>query len=949
MSENDLFGAADAPESMTRPLAVRMRPRTLDEVIGQTQVLGQGSPLRRLANPASKGSLTAPSSVILFGPPGVGKTTLATIVAGQSGRVFEELSAVTSGVKDVRDVLTRAHERLVSRGQETVLFIDEVHRYSKSQQDALLPAVENRDVTFIGATTENPSFSIIKPLLSRSVVVKLESLEPDQLIELVQRALTDDRGLRGEVKATDEAIADIVRMAGGDARKSLTILEAAAGAVTGDEARKKGARRPIITPEIVATVMDTATVRYDKDGDDHYDVISAFIKSMRGSDPDAAIHYLARMLKAGEDPRFIARRIMIAASEEVGMAAPQILQVTVAAAQAVALVGMPEARIILAEATIAVATAPKSNASYNAINQALADVDAGKIGAVPLYLRNAPTKLMKEWGNHEGYKYAHDWPGAVALTVILTLAVAIVFSGVSMVSVRASLLTQITSQSRADYSNMVQQAQTSLDAADVSATVQIQQLVNDLASSLQSEGPSNLIGVYLWSRDTNSRAIIPVSTEPSYQSLISDDIRSSVASDLDDSVFYQPVEIPGDSGMPGSGTPAAVLGTVLDFGVAGNLEFFAIYSYTFQQQSLTQIQLSLVVICALLSIVVGVVIWLVIRGIVRPIERVAAASETLASGNLDMRVTVDRKDELGVLQQSFNTMADALNQKIDELEEASVFQKRFVSDVSHELRTPVTTMRMASDLLEMKKDGFDPSTKRTVELLAGQISRFQDMLADLLEISRYDAGYAALDLVETDLCEPIETAVDQVDGIAQAKRVPIHTYLPNVQVLTRIDSRRVIRIVRNLLANAVDFAEDRPIEVRVAANRKAVAISVRDYGVGIDEDKVAHVFDRFWRGDLSRSRVTGGTGLGLAIAMTDALLHHGSIRVRSAVGEGTWFLVLLPRDPDQGEVADAELPVNFASETPDDLRVTGGFGVATSQVTHDYHEVRRDTMMGRPL
>lgn len=222
----------------------------------------------------------------------------------------------------MRDVLTRAHERLVSRGQETVLFIDEVHRFSKSQQDALLPAVENRDVTFIGATTENPSFSIIKPLLSRSVVVKLESLEPDQLIELVQRALTDDRGLRGEVKATDEAIADIVRMAGGDARKSLTILEAAAGAVTGDEARKKGARRPIITPEIVATVMDTATVRYDKDGDDHYDVISAFIKSMRGSDPDAAIHYLARMLKAGEDPRFIARRIMIAASEEVGMGRP---------------------------------------------------------------------------------------------------------------------------------------------------------------------------------------------------------------------------------------------------------------------------------------------------------------------------------------------------------------------------------------------------------------------------------------------------------------------------------------------------------------------------------------------------------------------------------------------------------------------------------------------------
>ena len=414
MSEQDLFGAADAPEDMTRPLAVRMRPQTIDEVVGQDHVLGQGSPLRRLANPASKGSLTAPSSIILFGPPGVGKTTLAYIVAKQSGREFEELSAVTSGVKDVRDVLNRAHERLVTQGKETVLFIDEVHRFSKSQQDALLPAVENRDVTFIGATTENPSFSVIKPLLSRSVVVKLESLEPEQLHELVTRALESPNGLKGEVKANDKAIDEIVRMAGGDARKSLTILEAAAGAVTGDKARRKGARKPIITPDVVSTVMDTATVRYDKDGDDHYDVISAFIKSMRGSDPDAAIHYLARMIRAGEDPRFIARRIMIAASEEVGMAAPQILQVTVAAAQAVALIGMPEARIILAEATIAVATAPKSNASYNAINSALADVDAGHIGAVPLHLRNAPTKLMKEWGNHEGYRYAHDWPGAVA-------------------------------------------------------------------------------------------------------------------------------------------------------------------------------------------------------------------------------------------------------------------------------------------------------------------------------------------------------------------------------------------------------------------------------------------------------------------------------------------------------------------------------------------------------
>ncbi|MBM6706210.1 replication-associated recombination protein A [Bifidobacterium pullorum subsp. saeculare] len=410
----DLFAATDAPEDVTRPLAVRMRPATLDEVVGQDHVLGPGSPLRRLANPASKGSLTAPSSIILFGPPGVGKTTLAYIVAKQSGRVFEELSAVTSGVKDVRAVLDRAHRRLVAEGKETVLFIDEVHRFSKSQQDALLPSVENRDVTFIAATTENPSFSVIKPLLSRSVVVKLESLEPDDLKTLIERALNDPRGLKGEVRATDEAVDEIVRMAGGDARKTLTILEAAAGAMTGDMARKKGTRRPIITPEVVSQVMDVATVRYDKGGDDHYDVISAFIKSMRGSDVDAALHYLARMIRAGEDPRFIARRIMIAAAEEVGMAAPQILEVTVAAAQAVAMIGMPEARIILAEATVAVATAPKSNASYLAIDQALADVDAGRIGEVPLHLRNAPTKLMKDWGNHEGYRYAHDWPGAVA-------------------------------------------------------------------------------------------------------------------------------------------------------------------------------------------------------------------------------------------------------------------------------------------------------------------------------------------------------------------------------------------------------------------------------------------------------------------------------------------------------------------------------------------------------
>lgn len=408
-----LFDTQDAPETLTRPLAVRMRPRSLDEVIGQDEALAPGSPLRQLAQPAGTDTLAAPGSVILFGPPGVGKTTLATIVARSSGRAFEQISAVTSGVKEVREVLARARRRLVTTGTETVLFIDEVHRFSKSQQDALLPAVENRDVTFLAATTENPSFSVISPLLSRSVVVRLSELDRKSLSAILDRALSSPRGLQGKFALEPAARDEILRLCGGDARKALTILESAAGAVDEDEKADSNGRRAI-SAATVSSVMQSTTLRYDKKGDDHYDVASAFIKSMRGSDPDAAVHYLARMIRAGEDPRFIARRIMIAASEEVGMAAPEVLELTVAAAQAVAMVGMPEARIILSQAAIAVATAPKSNASYLAINKALEDVDKGRAGEVPRYLRNAPTKLMAAWGNHEGYRYAHDWPEDLA-------------------------------------------------------------------------------------------------------------------------------------------------------------------------------------------------------------------------------------------------------------------------------------------------------------------------------------------------------------------------------------------------------------------------------------------------------------------------------------------------------------------------------------------------------
>ena len=405
--------AQDASGSMTRPLAVRMRPRSLDEVIGQDQALAAGSPLRQLAQPAGTDMLASPSSVILFGPPGVGKTTLATIVARASGRAFEQISAVTSGVREVREVLARARRRLISEGRETVLFIDEVHRFSKSQQDALLPAVENRDVTFLAATTENPSFSVISPLLSRSVVVRLEELSESDLTQILDRALRSDKGLDDKFVLRPQARDEILRLCGGDARKALTILESAAGAVDEENEKTTDGKR-IIDAATVSSVMQSTTLRYDKKGDDHYDVASAFIKSMRGSDPDAAVHYLARMIRAGEDPRFIARRIMIAASEEVGMAAPEILELTVAAAQAVAMVGMPEARIILSQAVIAVATAPKSNASYLAINKALEDVDKGRIGEVPRYLRNAPTRLMAAWGNKKGYRYAHDWPEDVA-------------------------------------------------------------------------------------------------------------------------------------------------------------------------------------------------------------------------------------------------------------------------------------------------------------------------------------------------------------------------------------------------------------------------------------------------------------------------------------------------------------------------------------------------------
>lgn len=379
------------------PLAVRMRPRSLDEVVGQDHVLGEGRPLRRLVQGSGE------ASVILYGPPGTGKTTIASLVSAATGHNFVGLSALNSGVKEVRAVINDARRDLI-HGVKTVLFIDEVHRFSKTQQDALLAAVENRTVLLVAATTENPSFSVVAPLLSRSLLIELHSLDSAALTQVLRRAIADDRGLAGRLTATDDAVATLVQLAGGDARRALTYLDAAAEAVPDGG---------VLTAEIVEQNINRAVTKYDRDGDEHYDVTSAFIKSIRGSDVDAALHYLARMLDAGEDPRFIARRLVILASEDIGLADNSALQTAVAAHQAVQLIGMPEGQLTLAHATIHLATAPKSNAVTSAIFGALADVRAGKTGVVPAHLRDGHYEGAKKMGRAVGYKYPHDDPRGV--------------------------------------------------------------------------------------------------------------------------------------------------------------------------------------------------------------------------------------------------------------------------------------------------------------------------------------------------------------------------------------------------------------------------------------------------------------------------------------------------------------------------------------------------------
>ena len=389
--------AAEEAAAANAPLAVRMRPRSLEEVVGQRHLLGEGTPLRKLVDN------DVPMSLVLWGPPGTGKTTLAYVVSRVTRRRFVELSAVSAGVKDVRAVIDAARRDLGMTGAQTLLFIDEVHRFNKAQQDALLPAVENRWVSFIGATTENPFFSVISPLLSRSLLLTLEPLSDEEIASVVERALSDERGLAGSVSLEPAAADHLIRLAGGDARRALTYVEAAA----------LGAGNGAIDVEGLERAVDRAAVRYDRAGDQHYDVISAFIKSIRGSDVDAALHYLARMIEAGEDPRFIARRLIVHASEDIGMADPAALQVAAAAAQAVEFVGLPEARINLAQAVIHLSLAPKSNAVIKAISAAGEDVRSGLIGPVPAHLRDAHYPGAARLRHGKGYVYPHDFDGGI--------------------------------------------------------------------------------------------------------------------------------------------------------------------------------------------------------------------------------------------------------------------------------------------------------------------------------------------------------------------------------------------------------------------------------------------------------------------------------------------------------------------------------------------------------
>lgn len=492
--------------------------------------------------------------------------------------------------------------------------------------------------------------------------------------------------------------------------------------------------------------------------------------------------------------------------------------------------------------------------------------------------------------NRMQYHVEHSLRARAIVTILaLSLLVAFGFASVSLISVRSTLQEQAKTQVQSDFIGAVRDAQSILASATVTNNSASQRLITSLASTLQNSSAENLLAVHIEEESTYG-SLAPVSTDPSYIRTISSQLDNTLGTCLQECILFQPVNTAREGNNPG-----AVLASVITMPNGVRLHLFSIYSFDAQQRSVVTIQRALLVACLIMTCAMAILAWQLISSMITPISHVATAASQLAQGALETRVEHNRMDEIGVLQVSFNDMASSLERTFDELEALSAMQQRFVSDVSHELRTPVTTIRMASDLLMSHKQSFDAPTERTIELLDEQTQRFQSMLADLLEISRYDAGSTHLEVSCLDVRSAIEQAINDIKPLADIKKIEVRKIIPEHELMIYADGPRITRIARNLLGNAIDFANGKPIEVAVADNDFAWAFAVCDHGSGMSSDDVSHIFERFWRADISRSRLTGGTGLGLSIAQLDAQIHHGSIDVHSVLDEGTCFIVTFPK------------------------------------------------------
>ncbi|MFD0704413.1 ATP-binding protein [Alloscardovia venturai] len=482
------------------------------------------------------------------------------------------------------------------------------------------------------------------------------------------------------------------------------------------------------------------------------------------------------------------------------------------------------------------------------------------------------------------------WAAAVSIIVVFLLTIAT--SLIAMGFLRQSMLSQVQSQSFKDFSQGIERVQAKEFIDESSADAQRKQsFLNDIVSDLQNSGAANLVGVYMWQEKFASQSdIVPISTDPTYMHVVSSEMKNRVATLNDANILSQPVNL-GERKNP---IPGNVYGSSLQLGGIGRVYVYGLYSYESAQETLEKVRISLVVPCVIFSIIFGLITWKIMGRIINPVRKVACVARQLSQGNLEARVQVDRQDEIGVLQKSFNDTAETLVQKIDELKKSESMQKRFVSDVSHELRTPVTTIRMASDFLQTHSSAFDETTARTITLLNKQVDNFEKLLTQLLDLSRYDAQKVQTNFTLTDICGCVKNVITATLPLAHNARTTVNcTYLSR-EAFAYVDSVRVERIIYNIVINAIDFCKHRPIEIGVKSNEDYVAIRIRDYGIGIAQDNLSHIFDRFWRADPSRARVTGGTGLGLSIAREDAKLHRGDIAVRSIVGKGTEFIVVLP-------------------------------------------------------